>query len=372
MKKITETKINFFIKIKAAAFMRSSLILVFIFSVVASNSTFAQSAPHKGMPIDASGNAGIGTTTPASALKRLPAWTSGTVLTSNGAGAAPSWQAAAGGRAVTNTDVTSATYNVTDTTSRMYYTYYGTTAGVINLPPLSGFENGWQLTIARDVAQMVTITPSGTDAFPGGDTTLELQGLNYSSVTLTKLGSKWVLTNRTEDCIRGHSCWTRDATGGMKALFAGTYNRHQYFTTPGGCATNVATPTCAGGLDTLALAWATGAPEATTQTELSTNIPPNPQNPIDGQANSAALAANYATTNAAKYCENLSYAGYTDWYLPARKELIFIYSNSPMIGGFVDVGYYWSSTEVNATSAWFLILTGTKTSRYYVRCVRKF
>jgi hypothetical protein len=306
-----------------------------------------------------------------SALTRLPASTSGTVLTSNGAGAAPSWQAAAGGGgAVTNTDVTTATYNVTNTTSGIYYTYNGSTAGVINLPALSGLVNGWQVTIARQVAQMVTITPSGADSFPGGDTTLELQGLNYSSVTLTKLGSKWVLTNKTEDCIVGHSCWTTNTTGGMKSLFAGIYNGHQYFTTPGGCATNVATPTCAGGTDTLTMAWATTTPESNTSIQA-------PPNAVDGQAQSAALAT-YATTNAAKYCENLVYAGYSDWYLPARMELNLLYQNSPVIGGFSYSTYYWPSTENGSAAASIFsfssgyLSSGSKTGAGYVRCVRRF
>lgn len=46
---------------------------------------------------------------------------------------------------------------------------------------------------------------------------------------------------------------------------------------------------------------------------------------INGPANSATLAALGALYQAATFCEGVSSGGYTDWYLPATRELITVY-----------------------------------------------
>lgn len=51
------------------------------------------------------------------------------------------------------------------------------------------------------------------------------------------------------------------------------------------------------------------------------------------------------TANSA--CSNLDYAGFNDWLLPNRNELIQMYINKESIGGFVN-NYYWSSTSDNS------------------------
>lgn len=53
--------------------------------------------------------------------------------------------------------------------------------------------------------------------------------------------------------------------------------------------------------------------------------------------------------SAVDYCDNLTFAGYSDWFLPNQDELnaMYVYRNS--IGGFVTSGedcMYWSSTEI--------------------------
>lgn len=62
------------------------------------------------------------------------------------------------------------------------------------------------------------------------------------------------------------------------------------------------------------------------------------------------------------YCDNLSYAGYSDWFLPDKDELNAMYLCREIIGGFATTGYgsgvevrYWSSTpsSTSTTSAWY-------------------
>ena len=91
-----------------------------------------------------------------------------------------------------------------------------------------------------------------------------------------------------------------------------------------------------------------------------------------------------STALAAQFCNNMNtsgYAGYSNWYLPAQKELSFLYQQSQNISGFVYSSssiFYWSSTE-SATSLAFVVRfdygyagTATKTGAHYVRCIRRF
>ena len=52
-------------------------------------------------------------------------------------------------------------------------------------------------------------------------------------------------------------------------------------------------------------------------------------------------------------CNNYSFMGKTDWYLPSKFELNLLYENLHMkgLGGFAN-GFYWSSTENDANFAW--------------------
>jgi hypothetical protein len=80
---------------------------------------------------------------------------------------------------------------------------------------------------------------------------------------------------------------------------------------------------------------------------------------------------------AALECVELTENGYSDWYLPSKDELNEIYLHKDVIGGFLPFSY-WSSTEVNATTAWYQnFSTGTqvievKIGGYGIRPVRYF
>ena len=87
---------------------------------------------------------------------------------------------------------------------------------------------------------------------------------------------------------------------------------------------------------------------------------------------------------AAYYCKTLTAGGYNTWYLPAKDELITMYSNksrTPFATANAFVGNYnWSSTEVQSNTVWVInMLDGTffangkydKNSIYNFRATRR-
>lgn len=83
---------------------------------------------------------------------------------------------------------------------------------------------------------------------------------------------------------------------------------------------------------------------------------------------------------AARYCDKLSYGGYTDWYLPNRYELNLMFINNASIPGLFSSDYYWSSTEYDDGEAWVLRPSDGyqnqsvlgKSFNFRIRCVRRF
>ncbi len=98
-----------------------------------------------------------------------------------------------------------------------------------------------------------------------------------------------------------------------------------------------------------------------------------------GQSNTNKIVANQGAGNyAAKLCYDLELNGYSDWYLPSKDELFIMWENRNVIGGFNLYGFYWSSTEYEASFGGFLEFpTGmysglSKYANLYVRAVRSF
>ena len=103
-----------------------------------------------------------------------------------------------------------------------------------------------------------------------------------------------------------------------------------------------------------------------------------------GQANTTAILAVFtadtSTNNAAKYADSLDCGSKTDWWLGSIGEMKLMYDNLRLagVGGFAS-DYYWSSSELDAVSAWYQYFNhGSQdhnnkfNGTFYVRPVRAF
>lgn len=168
--------------------------------------------------------------------------------------------------------------------------------------------------------------------------------------------------------------------------------------TPGGCTGG---SSCTGGVDTVTLKWygtTGGSGQATGELIGAATT----KSTIPGHTNTAAINAYFGPTvtdSAAKFCANLTFGGYNDWYLPSKSELAYIYCHSTNSGshgsgkpeedgdcatyglatnlpGF-QTGTYWTSSEASTAQAWGMAAGGngqqgatTKGFLGYVRCIR--
>lgn len=159
--------------------------------------------------------------------------------------------------------------------------------------------------------------------------------------------------------VIGESC--------KRALFAGEFQGDLLFTTPGNC-TDEKEAQCDGSKDSKLYKWAAQTGIVTGATDLN-----------DGRVNATKiLASKHTETQSVTFCDDLIYAGYDDWYLPAQNELLQLYQHKDLIKGFNLSGFlYGTSTEINQGIARMIkfrdgtLLNGGKPSLYLVRCVRR-
>ena len=208
-------------------------------------------------------------------------------------------------------------------------------------------------------------------------------------------------TSNSDPCSGTPSLGTV-CTGG--ALYAGQFDGGKYMVTPSGC-TNSATPTCAGGTDSTRKRWRGGSgsnvniPGVTNVTAHSSASSSSER----GHVTTPVIVAHssISSDSAADFCNDMAFAGYSDWYLPSKSELAYIYCHSSPAGshntsypeedpncssyggktseltGFAN-GFYWSSTERNANNAWDEDFNdgghaaSGKNDNDYIRCVRRY
>jgi hypothetical protein len=100
---------------------------------------------------------------------------------------------------------------------------------------------------------------------------------------------------------------------------------------------------------------------------------------IGNRKNTAVILSVDANAPAAKACNDYSYGGKNDWYLPSLNELIELYQNKSAVGNFKS-GRYWSATQsyrgdYTVYGKEFTSDAGcveTKDNKYYVRAIRAF
>ncbi len=102
---------------------------------------------------------------------------------------------------------------------------------------------------------------------------------------------------------------------------------------------------------------------------------------LDGKVNHANRGGALSDFPAFELCEDNTYHGKSDWYLPARAELNLLWLNQAAINanaaGNLTTGLYWSSSERNNNNAWRIDFefgnhtSSNKDDNLTVRCVRR-
>jgi hypothetical protein len=102
-----------------------------------------------------------------------------------------------------------------------------------------------------------------------------------------------------------------------------------------------------------------------------------------GQMNSNRVLAECPTAGiAVRICDQSTHGGFSDWFLASVYELQYVYDQRKLLN-LMSGGYYWSSSEHNAVSAWMYEMGGggpvnqfdgvyKYDASYEVRCVRAF
>jgi len=127
---------------------------------------------------------------------------------------------------------------------------------------------------------------------------------------------------------------------------------------------------CSANVETASPWGCAGVTTGATDTAIGTGA----QNTID--INAACTTAN----TAADRCRDKTTGGYNDWYLPSKDELNQLYINKSILPAFQPTGFYWSSSEISSTNAWWQKAnsaggaqsSATKGNTQNVRAIRAF
>lgn len=122
------------------------------------------------------------------------------------------------------------------------------------------------------------------------------------------------------DCdrtVRGSVC-----AGG--AIVAGSWGGRDYMITPSGCTDGI-TPTCDGSPDTLTKTWFGTGGSFVNIPNVENRLGSTPSSALgDANTTAAAMHASVTADSAIRYCHDLDFGGFMDWYLPASSELVWV------------------------------------------------
>lgn len=130
---------------------------------------------------------------------------------------------------------------------------------------------------------------------------------------------------------KGNPCDHSPAIGTVckdGAIYAGIFDGGKYMITPGNC-TDSATPVCNGTEDTLTKTFrGSGGSNTDIPTVNNDTVQANPSQPsARGDVVTPLIAADASidSDSAADYCLNMTFGGFSDWTLPAKSEISYLY-----------------------------------------------
>jgi len=252
----------------------------------------------------------------------------------------------------------------------------GATAGTVPVDPASPYESGVTVTVLGNAGDLTRINDGGTSyRFTGWNTQADGSGVDQAEGSTFIMGASNVIL---------YAQWTPyilsdiGPAGGYIFYDKGIYSKADFTIIKAAPDPVPVTPTYASWRyleaapsDSPSAEW--GCDGTLISGADGTAVGAGEQNTLHIETGCT------APSTAADLCANLSLGGYSDWFLPSKDELNLMYENLKVFGvaGFAD-NYYWSSSEYNATHAWYQIFGNGyqsnfyKESTYRVRAVRAF
>jgi hypothetical protein len=181
-------------------------------------------------------------------------------------------------------------------------------------------------TVSIEVGDTLQFRVSGSD---GDSANIQVRNITDGNAWLdfTTVGSV-----TSPDPCDGDPAIGTECLGG--ALYLGVFQGGKYMITPGGC-TDSPTPTCDGGTDTVTRTWAGDSGsygDISGVTNIGDSWMPSPESERGDVITPLIVASGLTSANsAAAFCQNMTYGGYSDWYLPSKSELAYVYckTNTP-------------------------------------------
>jgi hypothetical protein len=255
-----------------------------------------------------------------------------------------------------------------------------------NVVTVNGFDGRLTYTVSGAVGSpQIRKSTDGGSTWSAWNSSIEIQagqqmqlqvtvGANSTTPIIVVLSQtegitqNWLVNpGSTDPCSQKPTPGTLCGDG---TYYVGDFQGFSYRVTPSGC-TDSATPTCNHGGDTLGKVY--GATTNAWHFSLT-----------DGAAMTSTYATTFSDTYATKYCNNMVYAGHSDWFLPARDEAFIMMNQMPLsmrnsLGFNTSGNTYWTSSSLSASLAytyWLNYSNGntlwaSRGASKLVRCIRK-